>query len=107
MQIGIISLTYSKKTGFNSVWINWMCMCATNVKYHILVNDERVGPVIPGRGLRQGDPLSPYLFILCAGGMTSLIKQAERNNILHGIKVCCIAPAISHLLFADDIFLFF
>ena len=60
-----------------------------------------------GRGLRQDDPLSPYLFILCAEGMTSMIKQAERNNILHGIKVCRRAPSISHLLFADDSFLFF
>lgn len=70
-------------------------MCVTNVKYHILVNDERVGPIIPGRGLRQGDPLSPYLFIMCAKGMTSLIKQAERNNILHGIKVCHRASTIA------------
>ena len=95
------------KMGFNLVWINWMRMCVTNVKYHILVNDERVGPNIPGIGLRQGDPLSPYLFILCAEDMTSLIKQAERNNILHGIKVCRRAPSIIHLLFADDSFLFF
>jgi hypothetical protein len=78
-----------------------------NVKYHVLVNDKRAGPVILGRGLRQGDPLSPYLFILYAEGMASLIKQAERNNILHGIKVSRRAPTISHLLFADDSFLFF
>jgi hypothetical protein len=84
-----------------------MQMCVTNVRYHVLVNDERVGPIHPERGLRQGDPVSPYLFILCAEGMSALIKQAEQNNSLHGIKICRKAPSISHLLFADDSFLFF
>jgi hypothetical protein len=39
--------------------------------------------------------------------MTTLIKQAEQNNLLHGVKVCRRAPAVSHLLFGDDNFLFF
>jgi hypothetical protein len=96
-----------RRMGFHQTWINWMKMCVTNVKYHILMNDDRIGPVIPERGLRQGDLLSPYLFLLCAEGMTALIKQAEQNNLLHGVKVCRTAPAVSHLLFADNSFLFF
>jgi hypothetical protein len=96
-----------EKMGFDTIWIRWMRMCVTNISYHVLVNDERIGPITPGRGLRQGDPLSPYLFIICAEGMTALLKQAESNGSLHGIKVCRRAPSISHLLFADDSFLFF
>lgn len=81
-------------------------MCVSSVRYSIQVNDEEVGPILLGRGLRQGDPLSPYLFILCAEGLTSLIKDAERSGTIHGVSICIRVPVISHLLFADDSFLF-
>lgn len=55
-----------------------MTMCLEKVSYSVLVNGERVGPITPGRGLRQGDLLSPYLFIICAKGLTTLLKRAER-----------------------------
>jgi hypothetical protein len=95
------------KMGFNSRWIHWMCMSVESVDYSVLVNGNQVGPIIPGRGLRQGDPLSPYLFIICAEGLSALIKDVESRGILTGIKVCRHAPSVSHLLFADDCFLFF
>ena len=45
---------------FCQQWVNWIMMCIETVDYSVLVNQESVGPIIPGRGLRQGDPLSPY-----------------------------------------------
>jgi len=81
-------------------------MCMESVNYQVLVNGERVGPIVPKRGLRQGDPLSPYLFILCAEGLSSLLKKAESRGDIHGVKVCREAPLVTHLLFADDCFLF-
>jgi hypothetical protein len=93
--------------GFASRWIRWIMMCVETVDYSVIVNNESVGPIFPGRGLRQGDPLSPYLFILCAEGLSALIRQAERRGDIHGISICTNAPIISHLLFADDCFLFF
>jgi len=81
--------------------------CVETVDYSIIVNDEAVGHVIPSRGLRQGDPLSPYLFIICAEGLSSLIQKAEASGDIHGVKICTNAPVVSHLLFADDCFLFF
>lgn len=93
--------------GFDSQWVRWIMMCVETVDYSVIVNNEVVGPIIPCRGLRQGDPLSPYLFILCAEGLSALIRKAERCKDLHGISICTHAPIIFHLLFADDCFLFF
>jgi hypothetical protein len=70
------------------------------------VNFEKVGPIFPGKGLRQGDPLSPYLFILITEGLSALIKKAMARGDLHGVQICRGAPVVSHLLFADDCFLF-
>lgn len=65
------------------------------------------GLFFPSRGLRQGDPLSLYLFILCAKGLMSLNKDAKRRGDLHGVSICRGDLVITHLLFADDCFLFF
>ncbi|GAU29636.1 hypothetical protein TSUD_164860 [Trifolium subterraneum] len=70
------------------------------------MNYDRVGPISPGRGLRQGDPLSPYLFILVTECLTALIHQSVGRGDIHGVRICRGAPEVSHLLFADDCFLF-
>jgi hypothetical protein len=54
------------------------------------------------RGLCQGDPLSPYLFLLCAEGLSSLLLYEEEVGGIAGVRVCRNAPSFSHLLFADD-----
>jgi len=93
--------------GFSRKRIQWIMMCVDTVDYSIILNKETVGPIIPGRGLRQGDPLSPYLFILCAEGLSALIRNAENRGDIQGVRVCRIAPRVSHLFFADNCFLFF
>ena len=55
--------------------------------------------------MRQGDPLSPYLLLLCSEGLSSLLAHEEEVGALEGIRVCRNAPSISHLLFADDSFI--
>lgn len=57
---------------------------------------------MPSRGLRQGDPLSPYLFVICAKGLLALLHDVERTGKLSGIRICQGVPVVSHLLFAGD-----
>lgn len=68
------------------------------MEYEVLVNGSSIGRVELARGLRQGDPLSPYLFILCAKVLSRLLAKEER---LQGIKVSKECSAISHLLYVD------
>lgn len=72
-----------------------------------LINGEPVGKVIPYRGIRQGCPLPPYLFLLCGECFSLLLRQAESEGTLRGIKCARQAPQQSHLLFADNSIIFF
>ena len=63
------------KMGFSDQWVKWIMMCVETVDYFVLVNGNVTSQIIPGRGLRQGDPLSPYLFIICAEGLYALIRK--------------------------------
>ena len=64
-----------EKMGFHSTWIGWIMECVKSVTYSILVNGEPKGHIIPTQGIRQGDPLSPYLFLLCFKGLNGLIEH--------------------------------
>jgi len=62
--------------GFHSIWIKWIMKCITSISYSLLVNNESFGLIKPTKGIRQGDPLSPHIFILCMEEMSnSLIKE--------------------------------
>ncbi|XP_030503490.1 uncharacterized protein LOC115718807 [Cannabis sativa] len=65
-----------------------------------------MGPIVPSRGLRQGVPISPYLFLACAEAFSALIRKFEERKWLHGCKVANGAPSVSHMLFVDDSFLY-
>jgi hypothetical protein len=90
------------KLGFAQWYIQLLMKCVRSIKYRIKVNSEYTEEIFPRWGLRQGDPLSPYLFLICAEGFSSLLHHAEMTNSIQGIKVCAEAPSITHLLFADD-----
>ena len=95
-----------RKMGFNERWINLMMMCVKSMTYSVLVNGEPCGMIHPTRGIRQSDPLSPFLFLLCTEGLNGLIKQAELNGDIHGVSLCRKGLKLTHLLFADDSLLF-
>jgi hypothetical protein len=95
-----------KKMGFPERWIAWVMECVRSVSYSILVNGQPVGNIKPTRGLRQGDPISPYLFLICAEALSSMLNQAENNGVISRVPTSKRGPKISHLFFADDSLLF-
>ncbi|KAM6561714.1 hypothetical protein CsatA_030953 [Cannabis sativa] len=95
-----------KKLGFHDQCIRLILKCVSSVAYKFVVGEHEVGPIVPSRGLRQGDPLSPYLFLLCAEGFSALLHDFERRGKIRGCKVARGAPLISHMLFADDSYIY-
>jgi hypothetical protein len=92
--------------GFHPTWIQWIKQCITTSSFSILLDGAPFGKFFPTRGLRQGDPLSPFLFILGSEILSRLIAREENLGLMHGIKMARNCPPISHLLFADDVIIF-
>ncbi|KAL9672805.1 hypothetical protein QQ045_029057 [Rhodiola kirilowii] len=95
-----------RRLGFDATWIKWVMLSVTTVRYRIKFNDCLTDEIIPRRGLRQGDPLSPYLFILCMECLDNKIMEGVNRGRLCSVKIGRNAPGISHLIFADDLILF-
>jgi len=79
----------------------------STVNYRFLLEGREIGAVSPGRGLRQGDPLSPYLFILIMDVLHNLIQDRVGRGMVHGISIARGAPKVTNLFFADDCYVFF
>ena len=92
---------------FDPKWIKWIMGCVSTVEYTLLINGSVTRSFKPSQGLRQGDPLSPYLFLMCANILSISLIQVEDLKKIKGIKVGRNGLSFSHLLFADDSLLFF
>lgn len=92
---------------FHMKFIQIIKECINLVSYSILVNGSAFDKIIPFRGLRKGEPLSLYYFILKAEALSKMFIKAENEGLIYGVKVAKrSAPSIFQLFFADDSFMF-
>ncbi|BFG29894.1 hypothetical protein CerSpe_161680 [Prunus speciosa] len=83
-----------RRLGFDSIFRGWVMECISTVTYSVIVNGEATGHITPSRGLRQGDPLSPFLFLLCAEG------QSTSDFTLRGLAFHICSSLMTPLFFA-------
>ena len=97
-----------KKMGFGEKWIGWIKWCVSTARFLVLVNGTPSGFFQSSRGLRQGDPISPYLFVVVMEALNCLIKRAVNGGFLSHCQVRGRGGGvkISHLLFANDTLIF-
>ncbi|XP_042958141.1 uncharacterized protein LOC122293703 [Carya illinoinensis] len=98
--------TVMVKMEFPIRWIRLIQSCLNSASYFILVNGEPQRKFMPSRGLRQGDPVSPYIFIMCAEALTSLLKKVEQAGQITPAPIGRGPITVNHLFFADDSILF-
>uniref|UniRef100_A0A803PBQ1 Reverse transcriptase n=1 Tax=Cannabis sativa TaxID=3483 RepID=A0A803PBQ1_CANSA len=91
---------------FADKWVRLIYGCLSMVQYKIVSSGRTLQPIMPSKGLRQEDPIFPYLFFVCAEGFLALIRRSQDKKWIHGCKVADGAPTMSHMLFAYDSFLY-
>ena len=94
------------KLEFHMNWISMVMRCVSSVKYVVRINGQPYDLNQPTRGLRQGDPLFPYLFLICAEGLSALLHQAAHRKAIKGVVASTNGPRVSHLFFANDSLVF-
>lgn len=92
--------------GLLVIMIDLIMECISSVKTNVIWGGSRSVFFSPTRGIRQGDPVSPYIFVLCMDKLSHLIMEAVEEGSWHPLKAGKNGPLISHLMFADDLLLF-
>ena len=82
--------------GFDEGFVQLIMKCVETVSFRVRVNGAFSEPFVPSRGIRQGDPLWPYLFLLCAEGLSCLLKSIGPQYLARGVRVGVHSPWISH-----------
>jgi len=98
----VFLLNMLQRLGFHRRWITWIKGCLESANVSVLVNGSPTSEFNVTRGLRQGDPLAPFLFIVVAKGLSGLVRQTIKANLLVGIKVGRKEVEASVLQFAND-----
>lgn len=80
--------------------------CISTISFSTLINGRMTKYFKPTRGLRQGDPILPYLFILCQKVLSIIIDREFLNGAIKGVKVNVVGLSFTHVIYADDIMVF-
>ena len=75
-----------EKLGFGRIWIRWIMNCVTSASMSILLSGSPLKPFKMEKGLRRGDPLSPYLFILVSEALVCLLRKADDMNLIEAVQ---------------------
>ncbi|KAK8684374.1 hypothetical protein V6N13_040404 [Hibiscus sabdariffa] len=94
------------RMGFHSDWVDLLMDCVSTVTFRIRVNGRLSSTIVPQRGLRQGDPLSPFLFVICMQGLSATLLAEQAAGRILGIRASQKGPRVNHLLYADDSIVF-
>lgn len=94
------------KLGFHPKWVSWIMVCVFSVTYSILVNGVPHKCAKPSRGIRHGDHLSPYLFIMCVEALSCLLLHADNYGYISSFPMGSGSLRVSHLFFVDDSLIF-
>ncbi|KAL4361745.1 hypothetical protein GQ457_04G020260 [Hibiscus cannabinus] len=90
------------RLGFAPSWVDLIMRCVSSVSSRVRVRGALSEAFRPQRGLRQGDPLSPFLFLLCTEGLSAALTAAQYEGRLPSVRASKHGPPVNHLLFADD-----
>ncbi|KAH1083924.1 hypothetical protein J1N35_023685 [Gossypium stocksii] len=94
------------KLDFHTDWVVLVMRCVCSVSYSVSLNGDCGKWFSPSRGLRQGDPLSPYLFLICAEGFSTLLVEEKQKGLMKGAPIGRERLSINHLFFTNDCILF-
>jgi hypothetical protein len=92
--------------GFNKTFVGWLMECVTSVSFALLINEGVTEHFNPSRGLRQGDLLSPFLFILCQDVLSRILEKQLAEGGIGGVKASIGDPIFIHVMYANDIVMF-
>ncbi|CAN1150401.1 LINE-1 retrotransposable element ORF2 protein [Linum perenne] len=95
-----------KAMGFNRIWCKWIEECIQTVRFSVLINGNPTDNFEPTRGIRQGDPISPFLFIILTNSLSFLLEKGIQEGKLKGLQLNKRCPTLTHVLFADDTIIF-
>ena len=90
------------RLGFCDLWIRWIKGCLESASISVLVNGSPSREFFPRKGLRQGDPLAPFLFLIVAEGLAGVVRTAEEKKLIDSLEVGKSKVKVNMLQYADD-----